>query len=252
MRAEIEIRDKRYWWETDQPLDLSIPLLAWPDQPNAFFAPPFDTTPVREGSFTASIAAGSPVNSFNIQINPHGNGTHTECLAHIEQSKWNIRQALPRSLFDAELVTVHLTKGPNGDRFISRESLEQLVGNGRRAEALIVRTLPNPPEKRFYKYGGNNPPFFALKSMEWITSEGYAHLLCDLPSVDPEKDEGKLQAHREFWHKQDNLRFFKTITELIYIDNSIKDGLYLLDLQILNIDLDASPSRPLIYRLNPL
>jgi hypothetical protein len=40
-----------------------------------------------------------------------------------------------------------------------------------------------------------------------------------------------------------------TITELIYVDDSIENGLYMLDIQIASFQSDASPSRPLLYRL---
>jgi len=38
-----------------------------------------------------------------------------------------------------------------------------------------------------------------------------------------------------------------TITELCFIANDIPDGFYLLDLQVAPFQLDASPSKPLLY-----
>lgn len=79
---------------------------------------------------------------------------------------------------------------------------------------------------------------------------GIRHLLIDLPSVDREKDEGKLSAHKAFWnYPGDAVRHDATITELIFVENSVQDGLYLLNLQLLNLQLDVSPSRPLLYKL---
>jgi len=45
-----------------------------------------------------------------------------------------------------------------------------------------------------------------------------------------------------------------TITELIYLDDTIENGLYLLDIQIASFQSDASPSRPLLteWRLDNL
>ena len=41
----------------------------------------------------------------------------------------------------------------------------------------------------------------------------------------------------------------RTITELAYISNDIKDGSYLLNLQIAPFENDASPSRPILFKV---
>jgi hypothetical protein len=74
-------------------------------------------------------------------------------------------------------------------------------------------------------------------------------LLIDLPSVDKEKDEGRLLAHRAFWDMDGTPRLDATITELIFVDNSIPDGTYLLDIQTAPFENDATPSRPVLYSL---
>ncbi len=75
------------------------------------------------------------------------------------------------------------------------------------------------------------------------------HLLIDLPSVDKERDEGKLLAHKAFWNYPENPREDCTITELIYVPDSINDGRYLLNLQIASFHNDASPSKPVLYKI---
>ena len=45
-------------------------------------------TPVVAGDFVGSTASGGPVNFFNIRVNPHGNGTHTECVGHIAREPY--------------------------------------------------------------------------------------------------------------------------------------------------------------------
>ena len=40
-----------------------------------------------------------------------------------------------------------------------------------------------------------------------------------------------------------------TITEMIYVDNSISDGSYFLNLQIASFENDASPSKPILYKI---
>ncbi len=80
-------------------------------------------------------------------------------------------------------------------------------------------------------------------------------MLIDLPSVDKEVDEGKLLAHKAFWNVKNvnevnaNARFNCTITELVFIDSEVADGLYILNLQIASFENDASPSKPVIYKV---
>ena len=73
--------------------------------------------------------------------------------------------------------------------------------------------------------------------------------------MDKEEDGGKLAAHRRFWNvrnqvAQDETRADCTITELIFAPDDIKDGLYLLNIQIPSMPLDAAPSKPVLYRLH--
>ena len=79
--------------------------------------------------------------------------------------------------------------------------------------------------------------------------KGFEHLLIDLPSVDREEDGAKFLAHKAFWKYPGSVRKYSTIKELIYVANEIEDGIYLLQLNVLNIETDASPSRPILYSL---
>jgi hypothetical protein len=84
---------------------------------------------------------------------------------------------------------------------------------------------------------------------------GIQHLLIDLPSVDKEKDDGKLLAHKAFWNVTDvnqlneDARLSCTITEMIFVPNEVADGIYLLNLQIASFENDASPSKPILYSI---
>ena len=66
----------------------------------------------------------------------------------------------------------------------------------------------------------------------FLREKGVKHLLIDLPSVDKEKDEGKLLSHHAFWNTSGKVRLDATITEFIYVPNTIKDGLYFLNLMV--------------------
>jgi kynurenine formamidase len=229
------------------PIDISIPLVnGEQNQPNAYGAPFYEAIPVQSGDFIGSLEAGSPVNFFNIALNPHGNGTHTECVGHILKGPYSIRDSMRESLFVAELISVQpeRAKDRHGS-IVTKAQLEPLIRHN--ADVLIVRTLPNQEEKKYRKYTGTNPAWFSQAAMAWIAEMGYQHFLTDLPSVDPEVDGGALAGHKAFWIVQDTVRSKCTITELIYVPENIPDGLYLLDLHTVALDLDVSPARPMLY-----
>jgi hypothetical protein len=62
-------------------------------------------------------------------------------------------------------------------------------------------------------------------------------------------------AHKAFWNVKDvndlndDARKNATITELIFVDEDVKDGSYLLNLQIASFENDASPSKPLLFKI---
>ena len=85
--------------------------------------------------------------------------------------------------------------------------------------------------------------------MQVIAQAGVEHIVVDLSSVDKEQDGGKLAAHKSFWRYPNDIRKQSTITELTFIDNATSDGLYLLNLQITSLELDATPCKPALYLL---
>ncbi len=65
-----------------------------------------------------------------------------------------------------------------------------------------------------------------------------------------------LSAHNIFWETKEkklNVNTLnKTITEMIFVPDNIKDGKYLLNLQFAPFVADAAPSRPILYKINEL
>jgi kynurenine formamidase len=112
-------------------------------------------------------------------------------------------------------------------------------------EALVIRTLPNTEDKRIQDYSGTNPPYLDENLATYLVELGVQHLLVDLPSVDKEVDGGALAFHRQFWQVDGPLPLRKTatITELIYVPSSVKDGLYDVYIAPALWKLDAAPSR---------
>lgn len=247
--ASVTYLNQTYTFNPLEPLDISMPLHGEKPQPECFWAEPVAFETIRVGDFVGSVAAGGSTNYKRVHLTPHGNGTHTECYGHISADPdATIHNHLKRFLFVAQLITVQLQKQENGDEVVLLEDVEGQLQNVK-PEALIIRTLPNTDAKLTRHYSGTNPPYLEHLLGEYLTAIGVEHLLLDLPSVDKEQDEGKLLAHHAFWQYPHNTRRSATITELIYVPDFIEDGLYLLNLQIASLQLDASPSKPVLYRL---
>lgn len=248
IKCTTKIGKETYVADLTQPLDISIPLISGAAGPKCFDAPDFHIEPVRSGSWVGSTAEGGIVNFKNVSINPHGNGTHTECVGHISKEPVLINQVLTQSIFPAQLITIQPEKQQDGDKVINEKQIsEAQITAG--VKALIIRTTPNDESKLLRDYSETNPPYLTVPALKKIVDSGIEHLLIDLPSVDREYDEGKLAGHRAFWDYPRHIDLKKTISELIFASNSIKDGLYLCEIQIINIALDASPSRPQLYKL---
>ena len=219
------------------------------DNVNCFHAPELSVSPYTSNDFIGDTRFGSPVNFMNIQCNPHGNGTHTECVGHISEERIYLSDCMQDFHFVAFLTTVTPENQPNGHQIVTLSSFEGIkLRNGTRG--LIVRTLPNDDRKLRRQYSGTNPPYINEEAIQWMVKHDIDHLLVDLPSVDKEQDGGKLLAHKSFWQFPFNIRRKATITELIYVPNHIRDGYYLVNLQYYPFPMDASPSRPLIYALH--
>ena len=100
-------------------------------------------------------------------------------------------------------------------------------------------------------YSGTNPPYFSTESIHWLNACGIKHIITDLPSIDREEDGGALAGHRAFWGYPDFPDLSKTITEMVYVPDSVEDGLYFCNIQIVSIESDASPSKVMLYNMIP-
>lgn len=238
--------DKEYWTDLSNGVDISIPLIDNASGPKCFYAPDFRVEVVRAGDFIGSTESGSPVNFRNVFLNPHGNGTHTECAGHITSQPFTINQCLKTFHFVTALVTVEPKLMSNLDQVITHNILQEL-GDFGGAQALVVRTLPNDDDKLTKDYSGSNPAYFSEEAIQFLNDKKIKHLLTDLPSIDREEDGGKLTSHKTFWEYPDFTAWEKTITEMVYVPTAIPDGLYLCNIQIISIESDASPSKVLLY-----
>lgn len=247
MKAEIIYNNKTFKIDLSKPMDISLSLRGDDKNPVAWYLQSPKIFPVRDGEFVGKVAEGGSVNFNNIQFNPHAHGTHTECVGHITREFHSINDCLKTFFFSAKLISI-VPEKRGEDLVITQEQIIAALGEGK-VEALIIRTLPNYIEKRIKKYSNTNWPYLEEAAAKFIRESGISHLLIDLPSVDKEKDEGKLLAHKAFWDYPKNTRFDATITELIYVTNKIEDGDYFLNLQISSFENDAASSKPVLYKL---
>lgn len=248
MITKIAYQNKTYTIDLSNPLDISIPLVASEKNPNAWYIGQPKIEPVEDDGWIAKVSEGASINFNNIYFNPHGHGTHTECYGHISEEFYSVNKALKQFFFLAEVITVAPESLGKEDKVISKKQIEKAL-NGARPQAIVIRTIPNTPEKRSKHYSHTNWPYLLEEAALFLREIGVEHLLIDLPSVDREKDDGELLAHRAFWNFPDNPRKTATITEFIFVKNDIKDGTYFLNLQMASFVNDASPSKPVLYEV---
>lgn len=247
MIAKIKYNSMTYTIDLSKPIDISIPLRSSKNNVNAWYIDEPKIEPVKEGQWTASVSEGASINFNNIYFNPHGHGTHTECVGHITEKVYSINEHLKQFFFLAEVITVAPEK-LKGDFVISKKQIQFALGNKKR-DAVVIRTIPNLKDKLTKQYSHTNPPYLLEDAAIYLREKGVKHLLIDLPSVDKEKDDGELLAHHAFWNTQGALRLDATITEMIFVPNAVDDGCYFLNLQIAPFENDATPSKPILYKI---
>lgn len=243
--------------------DISIPLRFGGPQPNAYGVGEASGEPCRAGDLIGDTRQGGSCNFEQYTFIAHCNGTHTECVGHITKERISVRDCLRDVLMSALVVSVRPVGAmDSGDSYacefedsnvlVSAASLREVIGD-RKADALVIRTLPNEESKLSRKYNDSSVPFLSNDAVRLVNELGFTHLLVDLPSIDRLSDEGKLSNHRIFWgmepgsHERPSAEHCaKTVTELIYVPEAIADGIYELNLQIAPFESDAAPSRPLL------
>jgi arylformamidase len=253
MIATIQHPQGTFRVDLSHPIDLSVAMHR--NGPRAWYAEPMSIRPVINRYFTGSVALGGKVNFNDIYFNPHAHGTHTETIGHIARDLFSIENALSQYWCLAKLITLtpkclelDIDEMKQGDHVITLDQLKHAIGD-QLPEAIVIRTLPNSESKKEMIYSNTNFTYMQPEGASWLAEKGVRHLLVDMPSIDREEDAGKLLAHHAFWNYPENPRKDATISEMIYADPSVSDGMYMLDLQVASFRNDAAPSRPLLYKL---
>ncbi|ACV25798.1 cyclase family protein [Kangiella koreensis] len=265
-----EFMGKRYRVDIEHPHSIAIALDFDGKQPNHFGAEPAKRQPLQGGDFIGDTTKGGSCNADSIQLVPHCNGTHTESIHHISDQKVSVGSLLNNSLSFACVISIEPklaeessdTYRPaleDADRVIDKAQLQDAIDSSTldSIESLVVRCMPNHDVKKSYCYDETNqPPFFTQEAMQFLADSPIKHLLVDFPSVDRMYDQGHLTNHHIYWDLEadshqltDSARCDRTITEMIFVSDAIDDGIYCLNLQVPAFELDAAPSRPVLYPL---
>jgi kynurenine formamidase len=267
--------------DLSRPISLAIALDFSDRQPRHFGAPQATSRPFAVPGFSGSVAHGASCNCQTLTLIPHCNGTHTECVGHLTREPLDAHRVAPFGFLPALLVSIEAVGATTSrestqplphpdDQLITRHALEKswLAAMTARTgvaaaappfepRALVIRTLPNPPDKQHQNYSDSTQPYLSREAAELLIERGIEHLVVDLPSIDRAHDEGRLTAHRIFFGLPPGsttlaqaTRPRATVTELAYIPDTATDGPYFLELQVPALGGDAVPSRPLLYRLS--
>lgn len=269
MIISIELENQTCKFDGDKPFDISIPLRFNGAQPNAYGVEKAASQACEAEGIVGDTRRGGSCNFEQIKFIPHCNGTHTECVGHLTRERISVNDCLKDAFVLSALISVEPVNAKQtnekysiglneNDRLITekilKESLQKIENEN--LQSLIIRTLPNDKNKLSQTYLEDIPPFFSTEAMQFVREIGVRHLLVDLPSIDRIFDEGKLSNHRIFWNIEEGsfetneqTLINSTITELIYVPNEIKDGIFFLNLQIPSFVADAAPSRPVIFKI---
>lgn len=275
MKVIVEHEGQSFTCDANAGKSIAITLDFEGPQPNHFGTDKAKQEVLKLGSFVGDTTQGGSCNVNTLTMIPHCNGTHTETISHIVNEDIWIGHAMIRPMMVACLCTVRperVTKLTgearkesyrpalaDEDTVITSAALDRAFTAAKlstiKPDALLIRTLPNEDAKRNRAYGETfQPPFFTVQAMERINETSIRHLLVDMPSVDRMYDDGLLTNHHLFWKVQEQSHKLsadahqdKTITEMIFVPDECKDGIYLLNLQIPALATDAAPSRPVLF-----
>ena len=250
-------------------VSLAIALDLQGEQPRHFDAPPARSTPYVVGAFNGEVARGASCNCRSVTLIPHCNGTHTEGVGHLTRYFPPLHAQIPSQPMAALVLSLQAETAPladegslpapqAGDRVLTRRALLAAWPKDLpwQPQVLVLRTLPNSPDKCTRDYSTLNPPYLSRQLAAELVARGIKHLITDLPSIDRSHDEGLLTAHRVFFglaagscEWSDAARSQATVTELAYIAEHISDGPCAVQLQVPAWSGDALPSRPLLFAL---
>ena len=244
MQYTIHHANKDFKVNTDHAVDITLGINK-SENVNCYYLSGPSFSYFESEAFSGNLSKGGSVNCEQMTFYAHASGTHTECALHVADVDFDMRHLDFAPLQIGVLISV--SPSPIGpDKVIDLSSLKGL-NNPYDAKVLMVRTLPNLESKAVANYSGTNPVYFEPDVLLFIKSLGFEHLICDIPSIDKESDEGKLLAHKHWFLDNGKATVKRSITELAYMPDRLSDGLHAVQMQVPKIQSDAVPSRIIVY-----
>ncbi len=179
---------------------------------NAFHLPVINAKTVEfEGQFIGDVKRGGSCNVDILSYVPHGI-THIETAAHIlsPESKPPFVDDIPLRHLSGIVYLIDLTQpvrgagdelGSGPGQQVPWEAVEKkLRHNSLPISMLAIKTRSSLLQED-YDFSGKNFLSISAQAAKGIHDYKYpiTCLLLDLPSIDPETDEGKLLAHRSYF-----------------------------------------------------
>lgn len=264
----IEHQNTLFKIDPSNVVDLSIPYNFNGEQPNFYNVNKGSLNPLKTGEIAWDVSKGAGCNVPEISMNIHCSGTHSESVGHLLKNSGDVGALLTDLFMPAVLISLDTVKfGDCEDPYhcfvndnekvisVDKFFMKNKKFFGAEPDVLIIRTRPNPKSKQFLNFSDSPPPFFTNDAMSMICDMRIKHLIVDLPSIDRMSDDGILGNHRIFWgdglnpNSKIDTNSKKTITELAYIPNSVRDGFYFVNIQIPHFVCDAAPSRPMLCNI---
>ena len=260
MKINIEYNDNIYEIDSDEGVDISIPVEFNKDKNPKFY----DTSNPRKDYYKFSgieynVDWGAGCSVPLVTMNIHCSGTHTETANHVIKNAPVISDITNLNFIPSQLISVTPESNSNekyhanineNDKMITKSQLvKSLDSMDEFLDSVIVRTIPNDEEKKSRNYNSNYHPFLSNDALHFLKNKGIKHFVIDTPSIDKFDDDGKLENHKMFFSNEDGSINKNTITELVFIPDHCLDGKYLLFIGAPNFKLDAAPSKPIIYKI---
>ena len=203
MRARIEVGHREVHIDLSNPVSLAIALDFSAPQPRHFGATAARSEPFSVPGFSGAVTTGASCNCQSVSLIPHCNGTHTECVGHLTREQVDAHRVIPSGFIPALVVSIEPVESGKatdestqpapkaGDHLITRRALEKKWPPSLPFEprALVVRTLPNQPDKQHRDYSEGTPPYLSREAAAWLVEQNIEHLVVDLPSIDRAHDE---------------------------------------------------------------
>ena len=181
MILKVSHNKQDYIINTKDSIDISIPYKFNGVQPNFYDVNPGQLIPYKANGIVYSVDAGAGCNVSEISMNIHCTGTHTESVGHLLKNSGDIGIVLKDILFPSVLITIDPNTFVdtnesyhclvNDDELVISKRLihqEFIKWEKHQPQALIIRTNPNPDDKKGYQFINNPPAFFTNESLKYL------------------------------------------------------------------------------------